>query len=530
MKKNVLLLCLSPVKPQAQTAEYCYTLKNGQTVTFTGSMTNEAPAKCVIDTVNRYEIGGKLDRVVMICSSKLSGSIDPSSPISHIDYYKSAVKDFALQTDPVYREKAIEFTEIPVEDYTESNAVSLAAVRAAEEILSLSPDGEEINLYIDFNGGQRYFALMLLAVSNIMKQHAVNVSKVLTMNYENRIDGKVQIQNLTPVLGCIDLVSATNEYINYGKTASLRAYFAEAMKQDKNINDLITSLTEFAHSLLLCNVTEIEETKAGLHLKLKNYIEKVPESGDASPDLEALRTLFNFVIKDIYSEMKPLLTGKLPDMILWCKNHDYIQQALTFFNELLPAYLVTNGILKPAAAEEAQYDAFLKRLASAPGDATPNDFLKYSAVAPKNSARYCYDWFSYYMRDMSDPDRRVYLSFAPECALLKTRPATAKIEQIFRTPGRPVLSEKCWGKKETGNPFPKALRNTKNIIALTFSAPKRGFAPRANSRDLAELILIYFILKEQRNAANHAGDAKNKISYEKLSLVLENTAKFLKTI
>ena len=530
MKKNVLLLCLSPFKPQSQIAEYCYTHKNGQVVSFTGRMTNEAPAKCVIDCISRFEIGGKLDRVVMICSSKLSGSIDDGSTVSHIDYYKSAVKDFAASTDPVYKEKEIEFTEIPVEDYTESNAVSLAAVKAAEEILSLSPNGEEINLYIDFNGGQRYFALMLLAVSNIMKQHSVNISNVLTMNYENKIDGKVQIQNLTPVLGCIDLVSATNEYINYGKTASLRTYFAEAMKQDKNINDLIVSLTEFAHSLLLCNVTEIEETKAGLHLKLKNYIEKAPEGGNGSPDLEALRTLFNFVIKDIYNEMKPLLTGKLPDMILWCQNHDYIQQALTFFNELLPAFLVTSNILKPAAAEEAQYNAFLKKLANAPKENLPTAFLKYSADTPKNSARYCYDWFTYYMRDMNDADRRVYLSFAAECELLKTKPATAKIEQIFRNPSRPVLSEKCWGKKETSIPFPKALRNTKNIIALTFGVPKRGFAPTANIRDLAELILVYFILKEQRNAANHASDAKNKITYEKLSVILEKTAKFLKTM
>lgn len=530
MKKNVLLLCLSPVKPFAQSTEYCYTLKNGQPIIFEGSMTNEAPAKCVIDTISRYEIGGRLDKVVMVCSSKLKNKIDPSSELTHIDYYKSAVEDFAALTDPVYGAHPIEFAEIPVEDYTESNAVSLAAVKAAENILSTSQNGDQINLYIDFNGGQRYFALMLLAVSSIMEQHSVNISKVLTMNYENKIDGKVQIQNLSPILSCMNLVSATKEYISYGKTASLQEYFREAMKQDKDINDLILALSEFAHSLLLCNVAEIEETKGVLYQKLKGYMERPKDSSCDSPDLQALRTLFNFVIKDIFDEMKPLLTGSLPDMILWCKNHDYIQQALTFFNELLPHHLWSYNILKPSAAEEAQYFAFRDKLSTVSREALPGEFLKYSAAFQRNSSRYCYDWFTYYMRNMERGENRPYLELIPQNDLLKIKPDTFKIEGIFKDRNHPVLSEKCWGKRENNIPYFAALKNTKNIMALTFCGTKRAFSPRVNQRDLAELILVYFILKEQRNAANHATNAKNKISYEDLSLLLENTANFLKKL
>ena len=132
---------------------------------------------------------------------------------------------------------------------------------------------------------------------------------------------------------------------------------------------------------------------------------------------------------------------------------------------------------------------------------------------------------------MEPDETRRYLELVPRNSLLKLKPDIFKIEPSFKDRNRPILSEKCWGKKEPNITCFRALKNTKTVIAHTFSGTtKRAFSPRVSQRDMSELILVYFILKEQRNAANHASDAKNKISYDNLSRLLENTAKFLKTV
>ena len=72
-------------------------------------------------------------------------------------------------------------------------------------------DSEDVELYIDYNGGQRYVAFMILAISNLMKLRNIEIKEIMTMNRDNRIDNITPIQNMKAVFGSIDLVAGINE-------------------------------------------------------------------------------------------------------------------------------------------------------------------------------------------------------------------------------------------------------------------------------------------------------------------------------
>lgn len=77
-KKNVLLLCLSPVSINGEENTYFY-LDEGNVYQVRGFMTNEAPAKSVIERLHR-DGGKRLDKIVLISSQTTRGKI--------IDYKK----------------------------------------------------------------------------------------------------------------------------------------------------------------------------------------------------------------------------------------------------------------------------------------------------------------------------------------------------------------------------------------------------------------------------------------------------------
>lgn len=533
--KNVLLLCLSPVKNDAQKREYTYRNKAGYDITVSGYTTNEAPAKSVIDGISRvHKAGGeKLDRVVVLCSELVRNPIsldDTSCDLrpgeTHVDFFKRQINEFALERDEIYYRNPITYKQVLVDNYTDSNQISVATTDAAREILGATEgnDNEKIRLYIDYNGGQRYFSLMLLALSNLLSHRGVELCKVLAMNYENRIAGKVQIQNLAPIFACMDLTTAINEYTNYGRTRTLNRYFAPCVQSDPQIKELLQMLTDFAHNLLLCRTGAIESGKKLLLEKLENF-GKLPRPTTTNPDMEAYRTLFEFVSLDIKSQMQDLLSGSLPEMLRWCVEHDYLQQALTFFTELFPDYMWKNKILQPTPREEKEYLQFREWNREECKRNEQTEKNKYQKLADchgdfrENSSQYRYDWLIKYLRinvkaaKDTLPGDWLICNQGADSAWVKKR--FLKNGALLKRLRELNLREPTYGSKPTPDPKPTYGPVVK-ILAHYIQGSRVSVAKTVSDEDLAFILIAYFEIKQMRNATNHASTKNGGWNYEDL--------------
>lgn len=514
--KNVLLLCMSPLNPKARITQYSYELSNGKTVSFEGVMTNEAPAKAVIYRLYNENRNNRLDKIVMICSdavrkqirlaekendlNKLSRiNIEDCQQDSHIEFYKRLINNYAESIDSSYSTSSIQYDEIGISNFTEDDEVSRSVINAGNKVTDTD---EEVNLFIDFNGGQRYVAFMILAIANLMKIRNVNIKQIMTMNFDNKVNGIVPIQNMEPVFASFDLISGINEYINYGRIKTLNNYFR--LSKNKSIKKVLRKMEIFSNNLQLCRTGYIMDHREELLGMLKDYSEN---SNQKEPDTYDL--LFEYVTEDILNGYDGLLTGELPDIIRWCVNRGFIQQALTFVSEEMPGYFWKTGIFKASQLEMIEYNNFLKIVHAS----SQNDYssLKkhFRKEHPENSSKYAYEWMiSYLPYSANEKYNREYRALFQDVdssfrRLVFTGPSSAEVNRTKKSLGRFHKIDVA-GINLRRDSINKAAYLAAPLIWHANQRYGRAVCGMTDKSLFNEIMVLYFLLKEQRNQTNHA--------------------------
>lgn len=536
--KNVLLLCMSTIRQDAKKNTYSFENQKGEKEYVEGYMTNEPPTKAVIKQLENLGDGQRLDRVVMICSDAVhkniklkhgendlekieTYSVEQIESYSHVEFYKERIHNFAVQVNQEYSKTPIEYVEVSIPDFTEDQQVSEAVIDAANKVVELN---DTIHLHLDYNGGQRYVAFMLLAIANLMKIRCVDIKQIMTMNFENKKDQIIPIQNMAPVFESFDLISGINEYINYGRIKGLKTYFAYSQNQE--IHQLLNAMEVFANNLQLCRTGYILREKEQLLRLLVEYTEK----GRENKQLDTYEQLFLYVVKDILEGYRGLLDGELPDIIKWCVERDFIQQGLTFCVEEMPDYFWKQSIFKATNQEKKEYDYFLDKLGNADAKRFQRIKNDYQSAMDKSSSKYAYNWMIKYLTFSSDQqDYKDIMEDSEEeyTQFIYIRPTFYKLKEIRDSLGKfkEYDMSRVSVKSEQMN---RAKRGAEKL--LYHRSGKRVCSNGMKTNVLTETLMIYFLLKEQRNATNHAnGGASdgNEWTYNELCSVLIQLAEKL---
>ncbi len=528
--KNVLLLCMSPISGRARMNTYLFEEAQSGNFFVDGVMTNEAPTKAVIRLLSKKKESQRLDKIIMICSDKINEAIelvDGQNDLdkidclkneelerkTHADIYKKLISHYAEETDPCYAENPIEYVSISIPNITNEDEVSKAVIEAANIISEID---EKVELYIDFNGGQRYVAFMILAIANLMKIRSVSIKQIMTMNFDNKVDGIVPIQNMQPVFESFDLIAGINEYINYGRIKGLKKYFEAS--GNKEIQRILNEMEEFSNNLQLCRTDYVMENKAGLVKLLEDYA----NTGDENEQSDSYAQLFHYVVRDILKGYDGLLNGELPDIIDWCVSRDFIQQALTFCAEELPGYFWKSGIFTASSQEKMGYNLVLEKIYKA-GQEFSSLKRTYRKEHPEGSSKYAYEWMTNYLpysyknrdyevllQDMKYSDKKIVF-FGPETrdidSLKKEKRVCDTVKSTFETlmgifdaAEREDTEERKQRKRLFRDQFNKAVNITMPLVWQ--SRHKRVVSKKP--KELQQILIVYYLLKNQRNKINHA--------------------------
>ncbi len=605
---NVLFACLSMLNTGVMKLRN-YSLEKGETVQ--GILTNEAPVKAVISKLKGEN--QKLDKIVVICSKAVkekmlslddrngsrnngAGEVEGATlkefletiiekekenarqndssalldwelfrgserkEYTTYEIYQEMVNCHAKRIDPSYSTDIYEPIFIGNNPEEEKGAISKAVIDAATKITDTK---EEINLYIDYNGGQRYIALMMLAVANLMEIRSVKIKQILTMNSADLNKPLIPIQgkNMESVFGCFDLVSGINEYINYGRTTALKKYFKNPEIKDKERDEILNKMEEFANNLQLCRTESIMNTledynkyksnpekykqKKVLWIMLDEYVKNhrpgKPNILDNSEEKQD--ATFYYVVEDILNGYDKMRNGDLPEVIEWCVEHDFIQQALTFCSEEMPGYFWRSGIFKPSVVEEKAYKVFLEELrrlrkkGTNPGKTKPfNGYYKNRYDSEKDKSKYAFEWMINFLPhhdgvanvlpegykdyekrlDYSLNDEEVEKRNIVEEKIVKKQFTHLKIEKININISKTTFTD------------PKSLiKNTLDNVWRFKKTNQRTQSIIDDYEKLTEIIVIYYLLKFQRNKTNHADDRKKVWTYDQICAVLEELVRVL---
>ena len=205
---------------------------------------------------------------------------------------------------------------------------------------------DEINLYIDMQGGNRtsgYVRNAVLSILNNQDSERIHICEIVGTNFLSWALEGSEIIDETVRYKITDLVSGMNAFIRYGKADMIQSY-CESMKivKDSSVGKLVEYMVGIDESISLCNTAELVESIQGL----RTFFKEEQVEGNS-----AVENIFEILKDGIKRDYGKLLSEEnaeeidFLELIAWCNRKGFVQQALTLIEDKMPKVYFDSGIL-----------------------------------------------------------------------------------------------------------------------------------------------------------------------------------------
>lgn len=317
--------------------------------TFSCMQTNEA-AVCQLQSLLGRE--GGLAKIVLIETDQAREKVqrDTADWLALMEKYgsesMSAVELLKAQSARKYPKLSqvfedIEYSKMGIEDSMRSIAGIAERVRAfAERVREEDPEAEVV-LHADMTGGFRYAAMMLLVVMQLSKYMGIRMGHVV---YSDLVRGGESRVHLTDdIRHMFDLVAGADEFQKYGSVQALEEYFSRSPRHSEDFSTLFAAMRRFSDAIRICRTSVIEDEMTDLAEKIRAFRQSKPASIEEemfSHILGVIEGEYGSVIKNASGEK----SARRLDIIAWCVQKKFLQQAMTLCTEWIPAILVEKKI------------------------------------------------------------------------------------------------------------------------------------------------------------------------------------------
>lgn len=424
MKANVVLCVLNrifPVKNEAGAYELPKEeqyFSASQNLTFAGIQANEAPVKSLMREA--HDNGHDINEVIYLCSNKCFEKSMSASMVKHLATFKDFDED-SISVEEFFIGRIAEFCEELGMKVPTFNPLPYNPSRPADSIPPLNEylDGQ-YEVCIDITGGRRdAVILQALAIQLLKMQSSSNTTGSIV--YASFDDKAIVRQNTT--FDLIDLINSIDSFTRYGRADQLCSFFKSRKFISNETLMLCEKMEGFSNALSLCQVVDIDvKTKAvqaamrdvdrALCAKSQNYRlisaaldalddpsgwtcetslpetldeirrSSIPVNVDETTPEQMKRDLEQARLDNTIVRSELLLHSLIPTMqkkfipeteensrliinsIIWCVNHQMIQQALCIYRERISECLLHMGFFVPTQHFNSLNESRKKELAS----------------------------------------------------------------------------------------------------------------------------------------------------------------------
>ncbi len=230
---------------------------------------------------------------------------------------------------------------------------SLRVSEMAEKVkLFVSPkrmrmDWKDTNLYADITGGFRHATMMMTSLIQILQYNGMKLQKLL---YSDFLPGRAlnKVFDFGEISHQYKLINGADEFIRFGSVHSLEAYFGtdyerlNANSQPSELDALLLAMHQFANAIRICATNEVRRCM----IEMRRAVEAFRQAEKKDVRTSAFGQLFD----NIYEEYGALLKKDCNDLdvIEWCMEKEFYQQALTLYVEWMPILFVHEKVIRPA--------------------------------------------------------------------------------------------------------------------------------------------------------------------------------------
>ena len=330
--KHIMLLFLSEVHLNRDRTLSVSRYKNLDGTMIYCVQTNESAVRRTADILQKQ--GERLDCLFYFSTKRTQEEIcyidevGDERTMTHEDLFLERVRSFVPHCI------RIDYDERSQTEESIRQVLQMAdTIRTFMDELSWQP--EEVALHADFTGGFRHASMMMLSVMQLLKYRGIRTMGVL---YSNRYEE--QVENVNDIYRMFNLISGADEFINFGSTREIMAYM-EGAKQTAETKLLLETMRDFTNAVRICRTGQM----APLAKKLQEALRNFEQAGAVSLQekiflriLEVFKWEYGSLLKEDFTNF---------DIIRWCVEKGYLQQAMTLCSEWIPGEIVGRRIFYP---------------------------------------------------------------------------------------------------------------------------------------------------------------------------------------
>lgn len=402
------------------------------------------------------------------------------------EYFERRVKHFAKIRN--LKEPKI----IPIEvsenvDMVSANKNQLQGfINAMQELTdNYNAKKEDFHIYLDSTGGPRDFSFLCIMLIKLLQFEEYNVEKVIYSNINSGEENEVgSIDNCYEMLGIINGVS---EFINYGRVATLKSSLGRNTESENedSVDRLLESMERYSNMLSICDFNSLKETYKLINDKMEK-VKNDLKNNEFDSRVAIMAMQFPHIIEQMGISDPRQHFLKLFENY---KKNDMIQQAVTFYNEKMPEYIMENLQL-------IQIDDLV---------------VESNNVSPRNRIEallHGLEVYNCYKAIHEERHNRIYKCDRQE---IHSNEFIIEIRDF---------AEKIWSKRvpRCENLYRSKLYNafleieeygkyaeTVYILSNIDNFPNIKF-PKGNKEQVITLLKDYLVIREIRNHMNHASD------------------------
>jgi len=333
--KHIMLLFLSEVHldDEGNFSKSDYKTLDGKTM-MECIQTNESAVRWTAETLKRQQ--EKLDCLFYFSTNRTKENITYKDKNKHIHKYHRTHEAVFLDLVRPFVEHCV---RIDYDERSQTEESVRQVLEMADTIRSFMEEQEwapeDAALHADFTGGFRHASMMMLSVMQLLKYRGIRTMSVL---YSNR--NEQQVENVTDIYRMFNLISGADEFINFGSTREITAYM-EGSEQTRETKRLLQTMRDFTNAVRICRTGKITP----LAKKLQEALRDFEQAGAVSLQ----EKIFLRILEVFKSEYGSLLQDDFTnfDIIRWCVEKGYLQQAMTLCSEWIPGEIVSRRIFYP---------------------------------------------------------------------------------------------------------------------------------------------------------------------------------------
>ena len=214
-------------------------------------------------------------------------------------------------------------------------------------------ENEEVIIHIDITGGPRHSVMLMLARIQMIKFSGAKVGMVV---YANVLRKKSQsdvpkgmIEDVGDIMDMFTLISGAEEFASIGNVSQIQKYFEPRGNISWCLNSLLDCMEDFSETIRVCgSYDSMKEVLSRLKNDITSYENFLKANSSNLCEQELFFGKLLPKIKNEYVDIMPH-GGKVAtpvQIIRWCAKRKFLQQAVVFYTEWLPDYLIDSKLVE----------------------------------------------------------------------------------------------------------------------------------------------------------------------------------------